>query len=96
MPSCLWASLVFFLSFHKFAFNFGPGVIACIIGTIFLAFFGRTKASAKRARSTSPVACVWLSSLVSACLSWPEKLELTSPVMQATGVKEIGPIMLVS
>ena len=34
--------------------------------------------------------------VASACLSWPEKLELTSPVMQATGVKEIGPIMLVS
>ena len=86
----------FFLSFHKFAFNFGPGVIACITGTIFLAFFRRTKASAKRARSASPVACVWLSSLASACLSWPEKLELTSPVMKATGVKEIGPILLVS
>ena len=71
-------------------------MIACITSVIFLAFFRRTKASAKRARSASPVACVWLSSLASACLSWPKIPELTSPVMQATGVNEIGPILLVS
>ena len=91
-PSCLWASLVFFF-FINSTFNHGPGVMACMTGVIFFAFFRRAKASVKRARSASPVACVWLSSLASRL---PKNPKTISPVMKATGVKDIGPILLIS
>lgn len=71
--------------------------MACMTGVIFFAFFRRAKASVKRARSASPVACVWLSPRSHpACLCWPKNPKKISPVMKATGVKDIGPILLIS
>ena len=79
-PSCLWA---FFL-------NLGPGLIACTTGVICFRVFEASKERVPRPFvSGSPRS-------LPTCLHSPKKPEKRSLVMQATGVKKIGPILLVS
>ena len=101
--SCLWA---FFLFFINSTFNLGPEVIACTKGVIFIYLFFRVfqASEGKREASEEPLSPSRVSGAprpLGACLRRgppppPKKKQKITPVMQATGAKQITSILVVS